>query len=89
MAHKVGLNKKEQVQCAVWLAEEVNPKLIAKKLHVDVSTVMKFTQRDLNAAKAKSKAREDAYKKQKKANEEKAQVLKAALAPNTGTGDFE
>lgn len=50
MARKVGLNRKEQIQCAKWLSEGVEPKMIAKEFRTSVGVVSKFTQEALDAA---------------------------------------
>ena len=88
MARKNGLNQKEQILCAKWLGEKVDPEAIAKKFGVTVAIVNKFTPEKLKAADAAAKKRQQAYIKKQQENRDKAEVLTAALSSQKADSDF-
>ena len=87
MTIKAGLNRKEQVQCAKWLDEGIPAQDIAKKFSTTVDIVRKFTQKALDAAADKAKARTVSQAKTAESNRKQAAVLKEAI--DLTKGDFE
>lgn len=87
MARKVGLNRKEQIQCAKWLTEGVPARDIAKKFKTSPEVVAKFTQKALDEAhkRAADRAAQQGKIAQKQAT--KAAILKKAIELNE-EGDF-
>ena len=79
MSFKVGLNRKEQIQCAKWLSEGVPAEAVAKKFHTSADVVKRFTQEKLDEARAKAQKRTEGAVKAATARKQKASVLKAAL----------
>lgn len=79
MSFKVGLNRKEQIQCAKWLSEGVPAEAVAKKFHTSVDVVKRFTQEKLDEAAAKAKKRTDGAVRAAAVRKQKASVLKEAL----------
>lgn len=79
MAHKVGLNRKEQIMCAKWLTEGIPAKDVAKKLRTSVDVVKRFTQEKLDAAAEKAKGRLTRQNKVSAAQKKKAAILKEAI----------
>ncbi len=79
MAHKVGLNRKDQILCAKWLTEGIDPKLVAKKLKTSESVVMKFTQEKLDAADEKARARAKKLNMVMQKQRQKAAILSDAI----------
>lgn len=82
MAMKVGLNRQEQLRCAKWLEEGIEPSLVAKKLKTSVEVVKRFTQKKLDAAAKKADARAKKMNLVAQNNQKKAAIVKAALAPS-------
>jgi len=79
MPHKTGLNRKEQIQCALWLTEGIDPKLIAKKFRTSVDVVKRFTQEKLDEAADKANARAKKMNLITQKRREKAAVVNEAL----------
>ena len=79
MPHKVGLNKKEQIQCAKWLEEGIDPKLVAKKFKTSVEVVGRFTQEKLDEAKDKADKRAGKMNKVVQQQRKKAKILTDAI----------
>jgi hypothetical protein len=88
MTFRLGLNKKQQILCAKWLKEGVNPESIAKKFKTTEEVVLRFTQEKLDTVKEKQKVRLEQQKKYEAEQKAKAAVLTQALASNVDGPDF-
>lgn len=87
MPIKAGLNRKEIVQCALWLEEGIKPKDIAKKFSTTVDVVKRFTRAKIDAADKRARNRRVKMAELKKKNEATAEVLGATLAKTLETDD--
>ena len=87
MARKMGLNVKEQILCAKWLKEGVDPKQIAKKFKTTAAIVKRFTQEKLDAFKEKSQGRAAELAEKQIEDGKKADVVKKVL-DNMQDDDF-
>ena len=79
MPHKVGLNKKEQIQCAKWLTEGIEPQLIAKKFKTSAEVVLRFTQEKMDAAADKANKRAKKMNLVTQNQRKKAEILSEAI----------
>lgn len=88
MAHKNGLNRKEQIQCAKWLKEGIPAADLAKKFHTSVSVVKKFTQEKLDEAAKKARDRASKQGKISQNQKAKAAVLTEAIKISKSDSEF-
>ena len=86
-----GLCASDKIRCADYLADEVNPKEIAKLLHTTVDVVKRFTHEALNEVKARNKKRAVASEKHIKQTKKTAAVLANAAKDilTESPGDFD
>lgn len=79
MAHKNGLNRKDQIMCAKWLTEGIPESDIAKQMHTSVAVIKRFTQEKLDAATEKAQKRTTLQNKVSANQRKKAAILKDAI----------
>jgi len=72
---KKGLNRMDVAKYHKWLAQDVPPKAIAKKLHTTVEVLKKLNPEAWKAGEKKRVARDKEVQQEKADNRQKADIL--------------